>query len=85
MVLLQYGPISRSSISPAATNARRFLQCVELHKLCVVDIDKDRHQPKPWHCFDQDVLSFAVSLARKNTDACDIAARGPMKIPRVAL
>ena len=41
--------------------------------LRVIDIGKDRHQAKPWHCFDQDVLSFAVSLGREDTDACCIA------------
>jgi hypothetical protein len=39
---------------------RRLLQCVKLRSLCEIDIGKDCHQAKAWHCFDQDVLSFAV-------------------------
>ena len=49
------------------------LQCVKLRSACVVDILEDCHQAKPWHCFDQDVLSFAVSLVREDTDARCIA------------
>jgi hypothetical protein len=50
------------------------LQCVKLRSVCVgVDIDKNCHQAKPWHCFDQDVLPFAVSLVHEDADARRIA------------
>ena len=52
---------------------RRLLQCVNLRSLCEIDIGKDCHQAKAWHCFDEDVLSFAVKLVREHTDARCIA------------
>jgi hypothetical protein len=50
------------------------LQCVKLCR-CVLDVigDKSRHLAKPWHCFDQDVLSFAVEVDREDADARCIA------------
>jgi hypothetical protein len=53
--------------------ACRFLQCLKLRNVCVFDIGKDCHQAKPWHCFDQDVLPFAVVFTRENADASCIA------------
>jgi len=52
---------------------RRLLQGVKLRSACEVDINEKRHQAKPWHCFDQDVLSFTVSLECEETDARCIA------------
>src|SRR5690242_1775960 len=36
---------------------------------------EDCHQAKAWNCLDQDVQSFAVSLAREHTDARCIGVR----------
>jgi hypothetical protein len=49
--------------------ARRPLQCVKLRSLCGIDIGEDCRQTKPRHCLDQDILSFAFSLFREDTDA----------------
>jgi hypothetical protein len=54
--------------------ARRLLQCGKLRRRSrQVDVDKNCHQAKPRHCFDEDVLSFAVSLVPEDTDARCIA------------
>jgi hypothetical protein len=51
---------------------RRLLQGVKLRSLFVkIDIGKDCYQAKARHCFDEDILSFAVSL--EDTDARCIA------------
>ena len=43
-------------------------------------ISKGRHPAKPWHYFDQDVLSFAVTLAPEDIDACCIAVRSRHRV-----
>jgi hypothetical protein len=53
--------------------ARRLLQAIELCSAREIDIDKNCHQAKAWHCFDQDVLSFTVSLKCEDTDTRRIA------------
>jgi hypothetical protein len=53
--------------------ARRLLQLIKPRRTCVAVIGKGCHQAKPWNCFDQEVLSFAVSLGREDTDARCIA------------
>jgi hypothetical protein len=50
-----------------AENPRRVFY--EFPETAEDDIHKDCHQAKPWHCFDQDVLSFTVSLEYEDTDA----------------
>ena len=51
----------------------QFIQLRAARSAYDVDIDKDSHQAQPWHCFDQDVLSFAVVFTREDADASRIA------------
>ena len=48
-------------------------QRIKLHCSCPVGICKDGHSAKRWHCFDQELLSFAVEFGRENTQARCVA------------
>src|SRR4029077_18015937 len=64
----------KAIVALARVCVRRFLQGVKLRSIYVeIDIGKDCHQAKAWHCFDEDVLSFAVRLVPEDTDARCIA------------
>jgi len=54
--------------------ARRFPQRVKLRR-CIIDIRKGRHPANPRHCFNQNLLSFAVKVDREDADARSISIR----------
>ena len=50
------------------------MQCIKFRNRYDIGIGEGRHPAKPWHCFDQNFLSFAVKFRREDAHTCCIAA-----------